>query len=195
MNKSGLVCLGRIVGAHGVKGDVRIESFCADPASLASYGPLVTGNGRRELDLGIRKSVGNRLVATIAGVDTREQAESLKDAFLYAERNRFPEPETEEHYVADLIGLKAVDTSMHGLGIVVAVQNYGVATSWKSKSRHRTRRFCFRSPRIRFFRSIMAPGGSSLIRPKGSFDHRPGGNAVQRRRAAPGERFRQKEYR
>ncbi len=125
MNKSGLVCLGRILGAHGVKGDVRIESFCADPASLASYGPLVTGNGSRELVLGIRKSVGSRLVATITGVDTREQAESLKDAFLFVERNRLPEPETEEHYVADLIGLKAVDTSMHDLGTVVAVQNYG----------------------------------------------------------------------
>ena len=125
MNKSGLICLGRIVGAHGVKGDVRIESFCADPASLASYGPLVTGIGCRELVLGIRKSVGSRLVATITGVDTREQAESLKDALLYVERNRFPLPETEEHYVADLIGLKAVDTSMNDLGTVVAVQNYG----------------------------------------------------------------------
>ncbi len=125
MNKSGLVCLGRILGAHGVKGDVRVESFCADPASLASYGPLVTGNDCRELDLGIRNSVGSSLVATIKGVDTREQAESLKDAFLFVERNRFPEPETEEYYVADLVGLKAVDTSMHELGTVVAVQNYG----------------------------------------------------------------------
>ena len=125
MNTSGLVCLGRILGAHGVKGDVRVESFCADPASLASYGPLVTGNGCRGLVLGIRKSVGSRLVATIAGVDTRERAEALKDAFLFVERNRFPEPETEEYYVADLIGLEAVDTSMHELGTVVAVQNYG----------------------------------------------------------------------
>ncbi len=125
MNKSGLICLGRILGAHGVKGEVRVDSYCADPASLASYGPLVTGNGCTELVLGIRKSVGSRLVATIAGVDTREQADALKDVFLYVERNRFPEPETEEHYVADLIGLRAVDGSMHELGTVVAVQNYG----------------------------------------------------------------------
>ena len=125
MNVSDLVCLGRILGAHGIKGDVRIESFCANPEAVASYGPLVTENGRRELVLSVSTAAGHKLVAAIEGVDTRDQAESLKGACLYVGRDRFPEPGEDEHYVADLVGLRAVDPTRHELGTVVAVQNYG----------------------------------------------------------------------
>ena len=139
VNASGLVCLGRILGAHGVKGNVHVESYCTNPEALASYGPLVTEGGCMDLALSIRKTAGHKLVAAIAGVDTREQAESLKGARLYVGRDRFPEPAGDEHYVADLIGLKAVDASRHELGTVVAVQNYGAGDILEIGTRSSTR--------------------------------------------------------
>ncbi len=41
-----LVVVGAIAGAFGVRGDLRIKSFCADPAAIAGYGPLTAANGR-----------------------------------------------------------------------------------------------------------------------------------------------------
>ena len=43
---SDLICLGAVAGAYGVCGEVRLKSFCAEPESIADYGPLVTEDGR-----------------------------------------------------------------------------------------------------------------------------------------------------
>ena len=42
----GLTCVGAIAGGFGVQGEVRLKSFCADPAAIAGYAPLVTEDGR-----------------------------------------------------------------------------------------------------------------------------------------------------
>lgn len=41
------VCVGAIAGAFGVQGEVRLKSFCAEPAAIADYGPLFTEDGSR----------------------------------------------------------------------------------------------------------------------------------------------------
>jgi len=40
------ICLGVIVGAKGLRGEVRIKSFTARPADVAAYGPVTTDDGR-----------------------------------------------------------------------------------------------------------------------------------------------------
>ena len=42
----GDVCLGQIGAAHGVRGEVRLRSFTAEPGAIADYGPLETEDGR-----------------------------------------------------------------------------------------------------------------------------------------------------
>jgi 16S rRNA processing protein RimM len=121
------VLLGRIAGAHGVRGEVRIRSFTAEPASIVSYGPLADEPGTREFKLLLRGTVrGDELIARIEGVDDRNAAEALRGTELYVDRDRLPPIENaSEYYEVDLIGLEAVDPHGNALGTVARVVDYG----------------------------------------------------------------------
>ncbi len=58
----GRVCLGQIGAPHGVRGEVRLHSFTAEPAAIASYGPLETEDGR-VINIETLRSAANSLVA------------------------------------------------------------------------------------------------------------------------------------
>jgi len=45
------VCVGAIAGAFGVRGEVRLKSFCAEPGDVAAYGPLETEDGARRYEV------------------------------------------------------------------------------------------------------------------------------------------------
>jgi len=125
MNSGDLVCVGAIVGAYGLQGELRVKSFCAEAADIGAYGPLSDAARTRRLDLRVIGRVPGGLRVRIAGVDTREAAEALRGTALYAERARLPDPGEDEFYHADLIGLTVRDTGGAELGRVVAIHNHG----------------------------------------------------------------------
>jgi 16S rRNA processing protein RimM len=118
-------CVGAIAGAFGVRGEVRIKSFCAEPEAIADYSPLSTEDGSREFTVRITRPVTSGFAAILSGIDTREDAEALKGTRLYAPRERLPSLPDNEFYHADLIGLEVVDTGGKRLGTVRAVQDHG----------------------------------------------------------------------
>ena len=120
-----LVCVGRIRGAFGIRGTVRLQSFCEHPEAIADYLPLFSEDGTREFRIEIEGQTAGGLGARIDGIDTREQACALSGTKLFAERSRFPELEEDEYYAADLIGLAAFGASGKKLGTVKAVHNHG----------------------------------------------------------------------
>jgi 16S rRNA processing protein RimM len=125
MAGGGRVCLGQIGAPHGVRGEVRLRSFTADPAAITSYGPLETEDGR-VLEIEALRPAKDHFVATLAGIADRNAAERLTNVKLYVPRERLPKPEEpDEYYHADLIGLAAVDRAGKPLGSVVAVHNFG----------------------------------------------------------------------
>jgi 16S rRNA processing protein RimM len=125
MAGGGRVCLGQIGAPHGVRGEVRLHSFTADPAAITSYGPLETEDGR-VFKIETMRPAKDHFVARISGVADRSAAELLKNIKLYVPRERLPEPdEPDEFYHADLIGLSVHDRSGQKLGTVVAVHNFG----------------------------------------------------------------------
>jgi 16S rRNA processing protein RimM len=117
-------CIGALAGAFGVHGEVRLKSFCAEPAAIASYAPLVTEDGR-SFGIGSLRPIPGAFAARLTGVLTREQAEALKGTRLYAPRDRLPPLAEDECYHADLIGLRVVDTGGAPLGTVRAVLDHG----------------------------------------------------------------------
>jgi len=119
------LCIGVVVGAHGVKGALRIKAFTADPADLTAYGPLTGDAGQKwKLKLSGIDTKGV-VTAKIDGVDDRNQAEALKGAKLYIERGALPEVDEDEFYIADLIGLPAENPAGEPLGTIKAVFNFG----------------------------------------------------------------------
>lgn len=122
---AGRVCVGAVAGAFGVRGEVRLKSFCADPAAIAAYGPLESEDGARRFVVTLTGQVAGGLSARLSGVTTREAAEALRGLRLYADRARLPATAEDEFYHADLIGMVVRDTGGAPLGRVRAVLNHG----------------------------------------------------------------------
>lgn len=122
--KSGVVCVGEIAGAFGVRGEVRLKSFCERPEAIADYSPLAAGDGR-EFRLTEVRPAPRGFAARIEGVRTREEAQALKGVMLYAKRSRFAETEDDEFYQTDLIGTSAYGLSGELIGTVSAIHCHG----------------------------------------------------------------------
>lgn len=123
--KPRLVCVGAIAGAHGVRGAVKVKSFTAEAADITAYGPLSDEAGKRRFVLTPIGMARGEILARIDGVEDRDQAELLRGTRLYADRARFPAPEEDEFYHADLIGLDVTDPAGTALGVVQAIFNHG----------------------------------------------------------------------
>ena len=119
------VVLGRIAGAHGLKGEVRVRAYTARPEDIASYGPVTTRPGGETLELSVVRLVKDGVIVRIEGVSDRAAAEALKGQELEIERAVLPETEADEFYQADLIGLEVETKDGVKLGRVTAVENYG----------------------------------------------------------------------
>jgi len=120
------VCLGVIVGAQGVRGEVRIKTFTENPMDVDAYGPVTDEPGAKTLRLSVRGQAKGVVVARVDGVSDRNAAEALKGTMLYVSRDRLPEPEdAETFYHADLVGLAARAPDGGPLGQVVAVFDHG----------------------------------------------------------------------
>ncbi|MCA2013190.1 ribosome maturation factor RimM [Pararhodobacter sp. CCB-MM2] len=119
------VCVGAIAGAFGVKGDVRLKSFCAEPTAIGDYGPLFTEDGKQSFSVKLGQPIPNGFSARLGGVGTREAAEALRGIRLYADRDKLPSLPDDEFYHADLIGLTMMDTGGNVIGKVTAVLNHG----------------------------------------------------------------------
>ena len=119
-----LIAVGTISGAYGVRGEVRIKSFCAVPEDIEGYSPLATDEGR-VIHLSILRPIKNGFVVRIAEISTKEHADEMKGTVLYARREQLPSLPDDEFYHTDLMGLDVFDTGGNSLGKVKAVQNHG----------------------------------------------------------------------
>jgi 16S rRNA processing protein RimM len=120
-----LVVLGRITGAHGIRGEVVVRSFTADPQAIASYGPLhVVGSGRTVVIEALRPAKEG-VIARLQGIADRNAAEALKGAELAVERARLPDAAEDEFYHADLVGLAVRLPNGVTIGEVTGIENYG----------------------------------------------------------------------
>ncbi len=122
---SRLIRVGRVAGAFGVKGEVRITAFTEKPGALLDYKTLLREDGSEGLTLASGRAQKGSLVARAAQITTPEEADALRGLFLYVPREHLPEPGEDEFYLADLIGLAAVSSSGEALGRIKSVRDFG----------------------------------------------------------------------
>lgn len=120
------VCLGKIVGVHGIKGEVKIKSYTALDKNIASYGELTDKQNKQSFSLKVTGHSKELLRVKIHGIDDRTKAESLIGTELYAPRGVLPELSTEEvFYETDLVGLKVLDEQKNDVAKVIGFYNFG----------------------------------------------------------------------
>lgn len=120
------IAVGAIAGAFGTNGEVRLKSFCAEPAAIADYAPLSSkANPDAAFEITIKRAIKNGFAARLSGVNTKEQADALRGTELFADRDKLPTLPDDEYYHSDLVGLNVRDTGGDTLGVIKAIQNHG----------------------------------------------------------------------
>jgi 16S rRNA processing protein RimM len=113
------------LGAHGVRGLVKLASFTEDPESIAHYGPLTDEHGKRHFAVTLSGWHKTYWIAQIEGIADRDAAQAHNGTRLYAERSQMPPPAEDEFYNADLVGLRAERLDGSVIGTVAALHNFG----------------------------------------------------------------------
>ena len=129
--------VGRVIGAFGIKGWIRVQPFSADPKALFSSrrwfiqpperpGPKVVAAALpRLLRITQAKDQGDDVVASAQELPDRNAAEAMKGARIFVARSSFPTAGDGEYYWIDLIGLQVVNRAGELLGSVTDLLDTG----------------------------------------------------------------------
>ena len=121
---SNKVCLGVIVGVHGVKGLMRVKSYTEIDSDILSYGILENDSGD-QFEVKIKGKSKGTLLVEVEGVTDRNTAESLKGTKLFISRDALPAPQEEEFYYSDLVDLSVYKLDGSFVGRVIGVHDFG----------------------------------------------------------------------
>jgi 16S rRNA processing protein RimM len=143
--------VGRVAGAWGVKGWIKVQPFSLDPQALfstkrwflqapsgASAVTLAACAAHPVLKLTHAKEHGDAVVASVQGLESRDAAEALRGARVYVSRASFPTAGQDEYYWVDLIGLTVVNRQGVALGEVVGLMETGAHDVLRVQSRGAT---------------------------------------------------------
>lgn len=114
------ILVGVITGAHGIRGEVKLKSFTAEPKAIISYGPLKSASGENFEILKLKSAVDD-FICTFKSVIDRNHAEALKGTQLFVARAQLPK---DELYLNDLLGAEVFDKEKR-IGTVIGFENYG----------------------------------------------------------------------
>lgn len=110
--EQGIVRLGRILGAHGIRGWVKVRSDTEPPEAVLRYQPWLVGENLRTLVVREASESGGGLRVALEGVTDRTAAEALSGMDIAVLRGQLPEPPENQYYWTDLIG--CVVTTVEG---------------------------------------------------------------------------------
>ena len=119
------VLLAVVIGAQGLKGEVKVKTFTQSPDRLGAYGPLHAKDGHVFTVASLRAVKDGEAVVSLREIADRNAAEALKGTELFVARGALPAAGAQEFYHADLVGLEAWDEDGHRLGKVSRVHNFG----------------------------------------------------------------------
>ena len=120
-NNERRILLGRIVGAFGIRGQIKIESWTEPRDAIFRYQPWILrdalGN-ERQFDGARGKESGKHLVATFPEVTDRDVVEAMRGTDIYVLRSALPPPKAGEFYWIDLEGFRVVNVEGVDFGTV-----------------------------------------------------------------------------
>jgi len=116
-----MIAVGRLHGAFGVRGEVKLESFTDPLRAIGKYQPwtLRDARGVERACEGVRVREGVKgLIATMPGIEDKDAADALRGVDVLVPRSALPPPAAGEYYWVDLEGLRVVNLEGVDFGIV-----------------------------------------------------------------------------
>ena len=124
MEKNGFVPVGKIVGAHGIKGNIKVYSY-AESLSVFKPGSLILLINPKGFEKSYKikwvKPHGKLVLLALKGLENRNSVESLIGSVFFIERSRLPEPEDGSYYWVDIIGISVFTIHDEYLGVVESI--------------------------------------------------------------------------
>ncbi len=117
--------MGVVKGAHGVRGEVRVKSFTADPEDMFTYGALLDERGRPVLTPVSARPGTDHFIVRPKEQKQKEDWDALRGTLLHVPRSLLPQADEDEFYIEDLVGLDVFDGGAVPAGRVRAVHNFG----------------------------------------------------------------------
>lgn len=118
-----LIHVATILGAHGIKGEVKVKSLTSVPKAFAGFGPLAARDGRM-FEVLKSKQAKDHFICVLSNVTDRNAAEALRGTELFVGREKLPDLKEGEVYLSDVQG-KAAVTEGKSLGRIIGFQNFG----------------------------------------------------------------------
>lgn len=115
------ILLGRVLGAFGIRGEIKLESWTEPRAAIFRYQPWIVRDpqGRERALSGVRgRESGKFLIASFPDVADRDTVEAMRGTEIYVPRSALPPPKDGEYYWVDLEGLRVVTVDGVSLGTV-----------------------------------------------------------------------------
>jgi len=116
-----MITVGRLHGAFGVRGEVKLESFTDPLRAIAKYEPWILRDVRgveRSCE-GVRVREGVKgLIATLPGIEDKDAADALRGVDVLVPRSALPPAAAGEYYWVDLEGLRVVNVEGVDFGTV-----------------------------------------------------------------------------
>ncbi len=150
MTESGRrILLGRLLGAFGIRGESKLESWTQPRSAIFRYQPWIVrdpqGN-EREMSGVVGRESGKFLIATLPGVTDRDVVESMRGTEIYVSRAALPPPSVGEYYWVDLEGLRVVTIDGVDLGTVTHLFSTGANDVLVMRDDERERMIPFITP-------------------------------------------------
>ena len=124
--------IGKIVGTHAVRGEVRVDPWCDEPAFMKRFKTLYFDKaGAKAIRVLACRPHGNVVILKLEGIDTVEQAAALRGRVLYMRREDAKLPK-EQYFIQDLLGCKVFDADdpAHLYGTLTDVSKTGANDVW-----------------------------------------------------------------
>jgi len=120
MTQERRILLGRVLGAFGVRGELKILSHTDPQSALLRYQPwtLLRDGAERQVEGVQGRVTAKGVVATLPGIADRDAAQALAGTEIWAPRSVLPKPKPGEYYWVDLEGLEVFNTEGVALGRV-----------------------------------------------------------------------------
>ncbi|MEO1924808.1 MAG: ribosome maturation factor RimM [Gammaproteobacteria bacterium] len=121
------ITVGRVGGAHGVKGWIKIMSYTRPKENIFTYSPWLVflNESWQEIDIEEFQQRGERLIVKVSGIDNPEDARVYINCDIAIMHEQLPDLEEGEYYWRDLIGLEVLNQDKINLGKVSKITETG----------------------------------------------------------------------